>query len=328
MKLTQILLLLGSTLTSFLGLELFARHQVYQQTKLRPPLYMADPILGFRLKPNLNTFYQAPGQPSVPINISSQGLREDKIYSYQKPASTFRILMLGDSFTEGDEVPADQTFSKLLETKLNDQSDKQTYAVINAGVRGGSPLQYYLWLKTEGLKFNPDLIILNFYIGNDITDALMFDIATDSAGLATKLTLKDTYVDTKGYLRRLQTHFSFCELSAFCRLYLRPKPEASNWDSQSWQITQAHLLAINQLAQTHQAEFILTLIPQASQIDTPVHQILIDFAHSHNLTLIDFTPIFNQSMYDSFDQHWNQAGHQLAAQILYDYLLSIPEKDL
>lgn len=33
-------------------------------------------------------------------------------------------------------------------------------------------------------------------------------------------------------------------------------------------------------------------------------------------------------MYDSFDQHWNQAGHQLAAQILYDYLLSIPEKDL
>lgn len=310
MKPAQIALCLISLFISLVGVESIARYQVYQQTKMRPPLYAADPVLGFRLKPNH-------------FDISSQGLREDKIYSYQKPANTFRILMLGDSFTEGDEIPREKTFSKLLEARLNTQTDSRTYEVINAGVRGGSPLQYYLWLKTEGLKFNPDLIILNFYLGNDITDALMFNIASDAAGLVTNLTLKDTYIDDQGYLRRSQAHFSLCELSAFCRLYLRPKPKISDWNSPAWQITKAHLLAINQLAQTHQAQFTLTLIPEALLIDTPIHQILIDFAQTSNIKFIDFFPKINQADYDSFDRHWNLTGHQLAAQILYEYLLSL-----
>jgi hypothetical protein len=283
MKCNQVILGLISTLITLLGLEIFAQVKLYQQSKLRLPIYIADPILGFRLKHDLEI----------------------------KPTDTTRILMLGDSFTQGNEVS--QTFSQLLAAKLNAQ-------VINAGIRGGSPLQYYLWLKTEGLKFNPDFVVVNFYLGNDITDALMFNIATDSAGLATKLSLKDTYVDGQGYLRRRQTKFSLCELSAFCRLYLRPKSKTSNWDSSAWQITQKHLLAISQLAQ---GRFILTLIPEASNFDTPLRQLLIDFATANKIKLIDFTPQLDPSMYDDFDRHWNQAGHQLAAQVLYEYLLSL-----
>jgi len=301
MKLTQIILCLTSLLVSLVGLELFAGYQSYQQTKLRPPVYIADPILGFRLK---------------------TGFRDHKTYSYQKPPNTTRILMLGDSFTQGDEVPIDKTFSKLLETKLNAQANR-AYEVINAGVRGSGSLQQYLWFKNQGLKFNPDLVILNFYLGNDITDALMFNIATDSAGLATKLTLKDTYVDNQGYLRRIRSHFSLCDLSAFCRLYLRPKSKSINWDSTAWQITQRHLLAIKSLAENNRSQFILTLIPEASLVDSPIHQILLDFAQTNNLKLIDFTPGLDRSMYDTFDRHWNQAGHQLAAQVLYEYLLSL-----
>src|SRR3989344_6844918 len=122
----QIILCVVSTVTSLLGLEIFAQVKLYQQSQLRPPIYIADPILGFRLKHALEV----------------------------KPTKTTRILMLGDSFTQGNEVS--QTFSQLLAAKLNVQ-------VINAGIRGGSPLQYYLWLKTEGLKFDPDIVVLNFY---------------------------------------------------------------------------------------------------------------------------------------------------------------------
>lgn len=276
---------------TLLGVEIFSQFKVRQQNKLRPPIYKADPILGFRLKQGLS------------VSLT--------------PAR--RILMLGDSFTQGNEVGVDKTFSKVLEYRLNQNSDL-TYEVINAGIRGGSPLQYYLWLKNEGLELKPDIIILNFYLGNDITDALMFNIATDSAGLATQLTLKDTYVDSAGYLRRIATHFSSCELSAFCRLYLRPKPKVSSWNSQAWEITRRHLLAMSQMTQ---AQFILTLIPQASLIDDPVRQILLDFASQNNIAVIDFTPRLDSSMYDKFDQHWNQSGHERATEVLYEYLLSL-----
>jgi len=135
----QIILCVVSTVTSLLGLEIFAQVKLYQQSQLRPPIYIADPILGFRLKHALEV----------------------------KPTKTTRILMLGDSFTQGNEVS--QTFSQLLAAKLNVQ-------VINAGIRGGSPLQYYLWLKTEGLKFDPDIVVLNFYLGNDINDRSCLEI--------------------------------------------------------------------------------------------------------------------------------------------------------
>ena len=289
---SKFFLCLISALLSLFSLELFARIKANQLNQLRPPVYIADPILGFRLKQDLPA---------------------------QSTTTAFRILMLGDSFTQGNEVPVDKIFSKLLEYRLNQTSDR-AYEVINAGVRGGSPLQYYLWLKTEGLKLKPDIIILNFYLGNDITDALMFNIATDSAGLATKLTLKDTYVDDQGYLRRQQTRFSPCELSAFCRLYLRPKPKVYSWNSQAWEIPRRHLLAMSQMTQ---AQFILTLIPQASLIDDPVRQILLDFAKTNNIVIIDFTPQLDSSMYDNFDRHWNQVGHKQAAQVLYEYLLSL-----
>lgn len=288
---SKFFIFLVSAVLSLLGLELFARIKAHKLNQLRPPIYTADPILGFRLKQGLSV----------------------------SPAPARRTLMLDDSFTQGNEVAVDKTFSRVLEYRLNQNSDR-TYEVINAGVRGGSPLQYYLWLKTEGLKFNPDLIILNFYLGNDITDALMFNIATDSAGLATQLTLKDTYVDSVGYLRRIATHFSLCELSAFCRLYLRPKPKVYSWNSQAWEITRRHLLAMSQMTQ---AQFILTLIPPASLIDDPVHQILLDFASQNNITVIDFTPQLDSSMYDNFDHHWNQSGHERAAEVLYEYLLSL-----
>lgn len=151
----------------------------------------------------------------------------------------------------------------------------------------------------------------------------MFNIATDSAGLVTQITLKDTYVDDQGYLRRRQTKFSLCELSAFCRLYLRPKPKTNAWNTSAWQITKPHLLAISRFAQTHQADFILTLIPKADLADDSIRQILIDFADTRNIKFVDFLPHLRPSDYDPFDRHWNQAGHQLAAQVFYEYFLSL-----
>jgi hypothetical protein len=93
-------------------------------------------------------------------SINSLGFR-DREFTTAKPEGTFRILVLGDSYTEGYGVEADETFSKQLEKSLNANSEKN-YEVINTGVASFSPIIEYLTLKKKGLALNPDLVLLNF----------------------------------------------------------------------------------------------------------------------------------------------------------------------
>jgi len=107
----------------------------------------------------------------INFSVNSLGLR-DYEYSLKKPESVFRILMLGDSFTEGYGVELEETFSKLLEKKLNIDKKKK-FEVINAGVTGYSPLLEYQYLEKKGLQFQPDLVILNFSM-TDFYDDFIF----------------------------------------------------------------------------------------------------------------------------------------------------------
>ena len=51
--------------------------------------------------------------------VNSDSLREDKEYAINKPASTFRIITLGDSFTYGSSVHLQENYPKQLENLLN-----------------------------------------------------------------------------------------------------------------------------------------------------------------------------------------------------------------
>src|SRR3989344_2658597 len=324
-KLLVLVLSLVLSASVLLAAEGLSRRQWQRQLLSRPPVYKADPILGFRLKSNYRGVHQALGtnQP-ITINTTSQGFRDHQIYTYAKPANTFRILVLGDSFVEGDEVNLPQIFTKQLEQKLNLRQNGLTFEVINAGWRGSSTLQHYLWLKTEGIKFNPDLVILNFYTGNDISEASLFNIEFDDGGLAQRLTLKDTYVDPDGFLKPLRT--GWCDQSYLCRVYLRPIRDRFTvsravFPQKSWQLTQTHLLAIRDLAQTHGSQFMLTITP-AIKPDLFTHQQVIDFATAADLNFVDLWPQFSQrrdrKLYFKADPHWTAAGHKLASQVIAD----------
>ncbi len=87
---------------------------------------------------------------------------------HDKPPDTFRILLLGDSYVEGLRVPLERTFGKVLEAELNAGAPAgQRYEVVNAGVSGWGTDQQLLWLRNEGVKYQPDLVLLSFFPGND-----------------------------------------------------------------------------------------------------------------------------------------------------------------
>lgn len=54
--------------------------------------------------------------------------------------------------------------------------------------------------------------------------------------------------------------------------------------------------------------------------------LLADFAAEHNIRYLDLTPVFQEEasagveLYYPFDTHWNQLGHNLAAETIYNYI--------
>jgi hypothetical protein len=86
----------------------------------------------------------------------------DREHSYERPDGVKRILVLGDSFAWGYGVEAQDRFSQRLETSLGVE-------VINAAVSGYGTDQEWLWLRTEGVKYEFDGIVL-VMAGNDVGD--------------------------------------------------------------------------------------------------------------------------------------------------------------
>jgi hypothetical protein len=131
--------------------------------------WRTDPETGWSLQPGATgRWFNPPYEYDVDIAINSQGLRDVERGGYDKPAGVFRILLLGDSYVEGLRVPLEQTFGKTLEAELNAGAPAgQRYEVVNAGVSGWGTDQQLLWLRNEGAKYQPDLVLLSFFPGND-----------------------------------------------------------------------------------------------------------------------------------------------------------------
>lgn len=121
-------------------------------------VYEADDDIGFVLKANVKT--------ELGFDTNRYAMRDYDHYSVVKPADTYRILVLGDSFTFSITT-MEHSFPKYMERLFS--KSKMPVEVLNAGVSGyGVDDEYYYYLK-KGARFTPDLVVIGFYVGNDIT---------------------------------------------------------------------------------------------------------------------------------------------------------------
>ncbi|MGH8558026.1 MAG: SGNH/GDSL hydrolase family protein [Methylococcales bacterium] len=97
--------------------------------------------------------------------INSRGCRDNE-YSAKKPDGVFRILALGDSFTFGMGVEAEDTYPDRLEQILRNKG--YSVEVINCAVIGYDMWQHKVGLKEKTLSYHPDLITLGIFV-NDLT---------------------------------------------------------------------------------------------------------------------------------------------------------------
>jgi hypothetical protein len=130
-------------------------------------------------------------------NVDKLGFRPDIKSNEEITAETYKILMIGDSFTYGGEVEHLDTYPTKLEEIL--LGSDQNINVINAGVPGYGPDQELIYLQELIPKLQPNLIIWNIY-ENDITDSNYYCLFNRNNNELEPITTWKNNVYRQGYI--------------------------------------------------------------------------------------------------------------------------------
>jgi len=151
--LQNLALSLGVFLLCLLGAELALRLAGYGRLEI----YVPDPRLYWRLKPNQDCFTKIDRKP---VHINSHGTRGPE-FTTEKPPGTYRVLSLGDSRTFGWGLSQDETYSDEFGRRLQARfGPGNRVEVINAGVNAWSFSQMLVFYRDFAAVWQPDLVIV------------------------------------------------------------------------------------------------------------------------------------------------------------------------
>lgn len=163
-------LLLASLVLSFVLVELVVRVDQYGWRALSPTLMRSTHAIGtaglvqraatremlYELKPNLDTYYKL-----VRFQTNAWGMRDHE-YPLEKPPGTFRVAVIGDSFSMPAGVELEDAYYKRLEKDLDARFPATRFEFMNFAVDGYQLPQYLATVREKALRFQPDLILIGF----------------------------------------------------------------------------------------------------------------------------------------------------------------------
>ncbi len=166
----QVLAVVAITLVFTLGLlegalRLFAPQITQPVTR---DMFDIDRGARFRNKAGASVVHDS-GELHATYTINSQGVRGTQVYGPVTPDRT-RLLCIGDSFTFGWGVEADQAFPALL--NADKSAAGQPIESINAGVIGYGTSHEVAWMHEYGWALQPKIVVVGFFVGNDVTDVM------------------------------------------------------------------------------------------------------------------------------------------------------------
>jgi hypothetical protein len=156
-----------SLAATVVALELALRYMTFgslgaPRTTFHLQLFDPHPTRGWTLKPDREALLRT-ADFTVDYRTNSRGFR-DVEHTLEKPEGVYRVVVLGDSFMEAGQVALEESFPRLLEQRLAGRRAE----VVNLGISGYGTLQELLMLQEEGLRYDPDLVVLALFPDNDL----------------------------------------------------------------------------------------------------------------------------------------------------------------
>jgi lysophospholipase L1-like esterase len=308
-------------------------------------LFVRDAELGWKLKANATQEWGG-----VTVTTNGRGMRGPEI-PYEKAAGTTRILYLGDSVSFGYMVKRWQdTFPHRIEELLETPSGA-IVETISSGVGGYSCWQQLAFLRDEGLRYDPDVVVIDFVL-NDVTEKFTL---VRYGGYEESRQLRESYYSRLDVLlarsalvfqvRNLtrewkakrvlgsDPYLGAIKKEIFDVKSLWQQPEATHIVA-AWEITLESLQGIFDICREQDIKVLLVIHPFTDQFTTPEEssapqQRLGSFAREQGIPTIDLLPILHRHL-DGTNQfpdvlfldhdHLSVEGHKVVARILADSL--------
>lgn len=301
-----------------LGLRLLG-HGGAPESLIRNMMIVDDPVLDWRYIPN-SRFQQG----KIVNQYNGAGFRGGD-HSIEKPSGITRVVVIGDSVTEGYGVEWRDVFASSVQASLG-----SGYEVINLGMGGLNAPQEVHILEKVGLRYSPDHVVVNFVL-NDCDffvrakaaakHAESADSKIDLLGIrinpALKRTLKSSALiymvnervaDLWGRLRGEERHDYYEEI----------------WRNEE---NRAKITAaferLRTLSRNHGFKVIVLVWPLVIDYGhyrfRPVHEWTIEQAAAKGFATIDLLPVYSTQPFRTLQVtsedyvHPNAKGHKMAA---------------
>jgi GDSL-like Lipase/Acylhydrolase family len=126
-----------------------------------------DPEISYTLNPGFETTIAGNH-----YRINANGLRGAEI-PVDKPDGVDRVLILGDSYAFGFGVAENDTIAAQLQRTL--AAKHPGIQVLTLGAPGYQTGQQERLLRRDGLRFDPDVVVLVYYANDNMSPPLMYD---------------------------------------------------------------------------------------------------------------------------------------------------------
>ena len=338
--------------------------------------YEFDPDLGFRVRAHF---------PTDEGTLTNQFGFNDRDYPLQKSPGAFRVLVVGDSF--GWAGGLEGNYTALLERMFERREGAHKIDIVNTGYPGTQTGEQLVMLKKYALQYNPDLVILGFFAGNDFFEAdpnrkrlsvngcfvdidkryehrfLGYPMVTQSRTLLFLRQKYEIHQRTKQAKEEAQAwaaatgqpapvknlpEETFLKIQRAKLEFFNTKTSAQRFGPNINHIFQS-ISEMNELLKSRNIKFMVAIYPDEMQVspnqfDTLVSKFALNredynlslaqdllgsFLRSKQIPYVDFLGRFRteeqkQDLYLLRNTHWNKAGNELAAEMLFEYLIKQP----
>ena len=338
-----VLLVVGGSLVLLFVLEFATR---LYSSLFFPKMMILDGKLGWRHARNVSKKFQNEDLEVITISHNKHGHR-GRDYGPERLNGKYRVLILGDSFTEGVHVKDEELFSSRLEN-LNPEIE-----AINAGIGGYGTVQEYLYLTSEGLRFRPDLVLLMFF-ENDLDDNCLsyypgfgprpYAVLRDGEiEIIERLEYEDfqkfvlpvplwTFLSRRSYL------YYFVNVYVYQRIFAEKMRQLQRLDLEKTRRCGRHeifnglIVKIRNLLAADGVQFGVVLIPSRDEVEngsSKTQQSILGFCREYDVNCVALLNrlmerrALGDRLYFSVDIHLTKDGHKIVAEEIDGFITTL-----
>ncbi|MBU0678102.1 MAG: SGNH/GDSL hydrolase family protein [Verrucomicrobia bacterium] len=265
---------------------------------------------------------------AVEASINNMGTRGSDILPSEKSGLS-RMLVLGDSFTFGEGVKDEDTFSIRLERLLNDDGARP-WEVINCGVSSYNTSDEVTYLKNRWIGLKPDVVLIVFVINDAYDDSVFGPLHKGYVEGVSRISNRGDMMGSRalGWMYNRYTRIKTGRSTA--KIYKSQFTDNPLIPGHNWDDCKTSLREAKELSEQQGFRLALVVFPELYLLDdrypfSGIRDIVTRECEETGIPVLDlFNTFEGRNAADLWvhptDHHPNEKAHALAADAIFDFL--------